>query len=564
MTWSIGVKIGTGFGLALAILLVIGGVSYRSINNLSGTARWVEHTNQVLTQLEGMLSTLSAAEASQRAYLLTGDGRYLQPYYDSDAAVTDPRGPFKQARALTADDPTQQHSLDVLDPLVRAKMADIQHTIEIRQRNGLPAAVAAVQAEAGNQSMGRIEAIVDGMKDREQSLLKSFSQEQDDTGRWAINTIRWGTAIAFLVVLVTGYYITRIIAKPLRQITGVATRIAAGDISMDVASDGRADEVGELARTFARMTTGLRELTSEITAGINVLGSSAGEILASTTELAASAAETATAVTQTTTTVEEIRRTSEDASRKARHVAESAQNADRVSQEGRRATGEAIAGTERIREQMGSIAESMGRLSEQGQAIGEIIATVDDLAQQSNLLAVNAAIEAAKAGEQGKGFAVVAQEVKSLAEQSRQATTQVRAILSDIQRATGAAVMATEQGGKAVEAGLAQSVQAGESIQALADHVSAAAQAAAQIAASSQQQLAGMDQVVLAMESVKQESIRNVDGARQLEAAVRSLTELGQRLKQQADRYRVEKEQETPISAEQGKPISRMMVPVRR
>ena len=98
---------------------------------------------------------------------------------------------------------------------------------------------------------------------------------------------------------------------------------------------------------------------------------------------------------------------------------------------------------QRIREQMEAIAESMVRLSEQGQAIGQIIATVEDLAAQSNLLAVNASIEAAKAGEHGKGFGVVAQEVKSLAEQSKQATNQVRTILSDIQKATTAAVMAT-------------------------------------------------------------------------------------------------------------------------
>src|SRR4028119_2044466 len=150
----------------------------------------------------------------------------------------------------------------------------------------------------------------------------------------------------------------------------------------------------------------------------------------------------------------------------------------------------------RIRSQMSLLAESMMRLSEQSQTIGEIIATVDDLAQQSNLLAVNAAIEAAKAGEQGKGFAVVAQEVKSLADQSKQSTTQVRTILSDIQKATAAAVMATEQGNKAVEDGVRQSAAAGESIVALGANVTEASQAATQIAASSQQQLVGMEQVV--------------------------------------------------------------------
>ena len=134
---------------------------------------------------------------------------------------------------------------------------------------------------------------------------------------------------------------------------------------------------------------------------------------------------------------------------------------------GRKSVESAIEGMQRIREQMESIAESIVQLSEQSQAIGEIIATVNDLAEQSNLLAVNAAIEAAKAGEQGKGFAVVAQEVKSLAEQSKQATAQVRTILGDIQKATSAAVMATEQGSKAVEAGVKQSGEAGESIRQL-------------------------------------------------------------------------------------------------
>ena len=192
-----------------------------------------------------------------------------------------------------------------------------------------------------------------------------------------------------------------------------------------------------------------------------------------------------------------------------------------------------------IQEQMASIAGSIMRLSEQSQAIGEIIATVNDLTEQSNLLAVNAAIEAARAGEQGKGFAVVAQEVKSLAEQSRQATAQVRTILGDVQKATSAAVMATEQGSKAVEAGVKQSTEARESIRLLADSIGEAAQAATQIAASSQQQMVGMDQVALAMENIKQASVQNVAGTKQAETAAHSLHELGQKLKQLVEMYRL-------------------------
>jgi methyl-accepting chemotaxis protein len=236
-------------------------------------------------------------------------------------------------------------------------------------------------------------------------------------------------------------------------------------------------------------------------------------------------------VTQTTATVAEVKQTALTAVQKAKYVADIAQQTAQASQSGTRAVEEMISGTNRIREQTDSVAASIVRLSEQSQAIGAIIATVDDLAAQSNLLAVNAAIEAAKAGEQGKGFAVVAQEVKSLADQSKQATAQVRTILNDIQKATSAAVMATEQSSRAVEDGLRQASEAGQSVRTLSDSIAQSSQAAIQIAASSQQQLVGMDQLAQAMESIKAASIQNANGTKQTEAAAQSLTELGQRLK---------------------------------
>lgn len=584
MKWSVGAKIGTGFGLTLAILLVIGWVSYLSINNLVYSARTVQHTNAVLAQLESVLSTLKDADSGQQGFLLTGDSHYLTPFDSAASRLNDTNGPLRQLREMTADDPDQQRSLDILagpdngSGLVGAKLADLGQSIIWRRTRGLNAAVAVVEQGKAKQSMDQILDVVAMMNDREQKLLAERKHEQERTVRDVRATIIWGTFLACLIVLAASYLITRSIAGPLTLITEVATRIASGDLSLAVQSDKRADEVGELMRTFSQMTRSLQstagvaeqmaagnlrvqvrpqsekdvlgtafaamvrslqQTVAGILEGVNVLSSAASQISASTTALAASATETATAVTQTTATVEEIRQTAEVASQKARNVADSAQNASHISQAGKQATEETILGMKRIRQQMESIADSMVRLSEQSQAIGAIIAAVDDLAQQSNLLAVNAAIEAAKAGEQGRGFSVVAQEVKILAEQSRQATAQVRTILSDIQRATGAAVMATEQGSKAVETGMAQSVRAGESIVTLSESVAGAAQAAMQIAASSQQQLVGMDQVVQAMESVKQSTGQNVDGARQLKAAARSLTDLGFKLKQQVEQYEV-------------------------
>jgi len=346
-------------------------------------------------------------------------------------------------------------------------------------------------------------------------------------------------AVALLLGMIMTALLNRIIAKPLRDISGVAERVASGDLTVSVPSNHRADEVGVLAQTFRKMVETLREVNREIRESANILGAAAGEILATTTQVASGAAETATAVSETTTTVEEVRQTAQVSNQKARYVSESAQKAAQVSQSGKKSVEESIAGMSRVRERMESIADSIVRLSEQSQAIGEIIATVNDLAEQSNLLAVNAAIEAAKAGDAGKGFAVVAAEVKSLAEQSRQATAQVRTILNDIQKATSAAVMATEQGTKSVEAGVKQSTEAGQSIQVLAEGTVEAAQAATQIAASSQQQVAGMEQVALAMENIKQASVQNVAGTKQAEVAAQSLHELGQKLKQLVEQYKV-------------------------
>ena len=156
---------------------------------------------------------------------------------------------------------------------------------------------------------------------------------------------------------------------------------------------------------------------------------------------------------------------------------------------------------------------------------------MNDVANQSNLLAVNAAIEAAKAGEQGKGFAVVAQEIRNLAEQSKKATAQVRTILFDVQKTTSAAVMAAEQGNKAVEAGVRQSAKAGEAIQVLTESTRDAANVAIQIVASSKQQLIGMDQIGLAIKTINQAGSENASSMKQVKQSARDLNELGLKLK---------------------------------
>ena len=387
--------------------------------------------------------------------------------------------------------------------------------------------------------------------------------------------------VAVAAVVISGLlvmFLTRIIARPLQDISQVAEQISSGDLAVAVAMEARADEVGVLGqavsrmilylkemaavadrlasrdfsvtvkprserdvlgKAFAAMVTNIRELAKEVRGGVEVLASAAGEIVAATAEISASAAEASAAVNETTATVSEANQAAQLSSQKARYVSETSQKTDQIAQSGKKSMADLIDGMSQIRSQIDSIADSVLRLSEHSQVIGEINDAVNDLAEQSNLLAVNAAIEAARAGEQGKGFAVVAQEIRNLAEQSKQATGRIKGILTDIQKAMNAAVLATEQGTKSVEAGVKQSAVAGESIRTLADSIAESAQAAIQILASTQQQLVGMDQIVSAMENIKQASSQNLSAAQQTETAAHDLHEVGARLKQLAESYKV-------------------------
>jgi len=283
----------------------------------------------------------------------------------------------------------------------------------------------------------------------------------------------------------------------------------------------------------------LRELLEETRDTANILASSVNDILAGTAQIARATEETSIAFNEATVTVEEIKQTAHVSSQKAKSVSDAAQQAAQVSRDGSKSVAEAIEGMQRIHGQMTLIADSTEQLSEQTHAIGEIISAVNDLAEQSNLLAVNAAIEAARAGEQGRGFAIVAQEVKSLAEQSKQATLQVRSILGDIQQATNRTVLATEQGGKAVEAGVNESSEANEAIRGLSESIVESAHAATQIAVSAQQQLIGMDQLVLAMESIRGATVQNAASAKQAETGAQGLHMLGQKLQGMLARFQV-------------------------
>jgi methyl-accepting chemotaxis protein len=256
----------------------------------------------------------------------------------------------------------------------------------------------------------------------------------------------------------------------------------------------------------------------------------AAQIMTSVQQLTASTSETASAVAETSTTVDELRHTSTSAAGKAQATSEVALQSKVASDEALDAVSQGVEAMQSIRDGVEGIATNIVELSEKTVRIGEIVDSVKAIAEQSNLLAVNASIEAAKAGEQGRGFAVVAGEVKALAERSKEATEEIRSILSEIERSSTAAVMITEQGVKRVEEGGELIEELGQAIEKLARVIEESSDAASQISLTAGQQLAGIEQIGEALQSVEGAASENAVGAQELEQAAEQVRIVSGRL----------------------------------
>ena len=399
--------------------------------------------------------------------------------------------------------------------------------------------------QATVQLTGRSQQLFDGINaDLDLLVDLNVSSGQEASGRadtifdQSSGLILISIGLAVVVALGLGLLVARSISQRVARVASAANQLAQGDLAQTLDAGG-ADEIGQMADAFGKMASHLRVQIGELQRGSHSLSAAASEILAAAAEQAAGATEQSAAIAETTATVDQVRASADQAVQTAVAVSETAERASQVANEGVQAVQDATVGMAEIRQKVQSIAENILALSEQTQQIGEIIASVNDLADQSNLLALNAAIEAGRAGEHGKGFAVVATEIRSLAEQSKGATAQIKTILSDIQRATHAAVMVTEQGTKGVDAGAELIHQAGQTIDKLADVSQQAAHSAHQIAAAVRQHSAGMEQIALAMSNINQATTKSLAATNDTRQAAQNIRDLASHLDELVTQYRV-------------------------
>lgn len=344
--------------------------------------------------------------------------------------------------------------------------------------------------------------------------------------------------VAALVAVAASYLIRNSIVRPLDAFVAFVDRIGRGELAGEAAATG-ADEIGRLGANLNAMVEGLRQLARQSREATENLNAAAAEIRASTQEQAASVEEQLAAVQETAATVDEITHAGAQIGKRAQEVIASAQATAQTSTAGLRAVDETARAMDSIRQQAEAVAENIVALSEKTQAIGEIIETVNDISERSHLLALNAAIEAAAAGENGRSFAVVAAEMKMLADQAKEGTSQVRSILGDIQRGINSSVMLTEEAVKRVAAGKERTDLTQKTINEITGRIQESVQTFQQIVASTNQQQLGIEQVMGALQNIRQASQQTAAGTRQLDTAAANLTSLSQQLLGLTERYRL-------------------------
>lgn len=348
-------------------------------------------------------------------------------------------------------------------------------------------------------------------------------------------------AVICSVVVISGIYqLHRWIVTPIVELTEMMRRTAIErDLSAKPPLRQRADEIGSMEKSYVALTDSMRDLLENLKVGISQIASSSSQLSSSASESVATASEQASVAAQVSTTVDEINQTSRSTAESAQKVVGVTEEALETDKRVMKSVSDAIDKIESISAKVQSVADKINRLDVQNNQISDIVEAVSDLASQSNLLAVNASIEASRAGEHGRGFSVVASEVRSLADQSKRATRRIQGIISEIRQSSADAVRATEDSRQRSEEGREFIGVVSEFIEELSEVLEQSSSMARQIYAASSQQAAGIKQISEAMAQVRQGGEEMATTARGIEGAITELTSLGNQLDSIAGKYRV-------------------------
>ncbi|UVK99157.1 methyl-accepting chemotaxis protein [Pseudomonas sp. B21-048] len=378
----------------------------------------------------------------------------------------------------------------------------------------------------------------DMLLDVSKKLTASQTVARDTDTAHAKNMLLMATVLALAFGLFAAWAITRQIVIPLSQTLKVAERVAAGDLTHNLTSE-RQDELGQLQRAMQSMTLGLRELIGGISDGVTQIASAAEELSAVTEQTSAGVNSQKVETDQVATAMHEMTATVQEVARNAEEASEAAVAADQQAREGDRVVGEAIAQIERLATEVGNSTEAMGHLKRESDKIGSVLDVIKSVAQQTNLLALNAAIEAARAGEAGRGFAVVADEVRSLAQRTQKSTEEIEELIVGLQTGTQQVATIMDNSRSLTDSSVELTRRAGSSLESITRTVSAIQSMNQQIATAAEQQSAVAEEINRSVLNVRDVSEQTSAASEETAASSVELARLGAHLQRLVGRFKV-------------------------
>ena len=456
-----------------------------------------------------------------------------------------------QVRGYTYSGKTEaeQPALDAIDNTLKylenlPSTLPEQHTANLQQAaESLKAYRAAVSQYrdaqvASADALQRMAAQGQILIDVSRKLTISQTIVRDTDVAHAKNTLLLATALALAFGLFAAWSITRQIVIPLAQTLKVAEHIAAGDLTHNLTST-RQDELGQLQRAIQSMTLGLRELIGGISDGVTQIASAAEELSAVTEQTSAGVNSQKVETDQVATAMNEMTATVQEVARNAEEASEAAVAADQQAREGDKVVAEAIAQIERLALEVGHSTEAMGELKRESDKIGSVLDVIKSVAQQTNLLALNAAIEAARAGEAGRGFAVVADEVRSLAQRTQKSTEEIEELIVGLQSGTQQVATIMDNSRCLTDSSVELTRRAGGSLESITRTVSAIQAMNQQIAAAAEQQSAVAEEINRSVLNVRDVSDQTSAASEETAASSVELARLGTHLQRLVGRFRV-------------------------
>ncbi len=376
---------------------------------------------------------------------------------------------------------------------------------------------------------GRVIADVDSLVEKVRSMALGTQESAEQAAAAARKIIVFAVAVIFAGTALVFLHLYRSIILPVNELSSLAGRFGEGDLGMRM-DESREDEFGELASHFNRASERLGEFATQIAAAINTLASNASELETTAENLTRDAGEQAAQTEQSASAMDEMSQTIIDVARNAGDAANASGNASDAAASGHEVVLKTVEGMRGIADSVKETAETISGLGESSAEIGNILNVINEIADQTNLLALNAAIEAARAGEQGRGFAVVADEVRKLAERTGRSTQEIADMISGIQSDTEKSMSSMKRGRENVEQGVRLVEEASRSLESIVEVSRRGADMVQRIAGAAEEQSSATEQVSHGMESIAGAAQRTKSSAAEIQRTSENLAKLSHEL----------------------------------